>query len=90
MVCVVDNGAAATATGRNEEVLKELRCPNRKNHTGHAPENVHIHHQANPQFRKGNLNHHRERRLEELAHVGLEHAFVVVNQTYAGQRNTHS
>ena len=50
MVCVVDNGAAATATGRNEEVLKELRCPHRKNHTGHAPEDVHIHHQPHAQL----------------------------------------
>ena len=76
--------------GRDDEVLKELRRPHGQNHAGHAPEDVHIHHQANPQFRKRNLNHHRERRLEELAHVGLEHTFVIVNQTNAGQRNTHS
>ena len=71
MVCVVDNGAAATATGRNEEVLKELRCPHRKNHTGHAPENVHIHHQANPQFRKRNLNYQDTFRIACIKPDGL-------------------
>ena len=60
MVCVVDDGSATAASGRNDELLKELRRPHGQNHAGHAPEDVHIHHQSHAQLGERNLDNYRK------------------------------
>ena len=37
------------------------------------------------QLGEGDLDNHRKGRLKKLAHVGLEHALVIVDQAHAGQ-----
>lgn len=85
MVCVIDNGSATATSDRDGEVLKELRRPHGQNHTGHVSEDMHIHHQPHARLGEGDPDNHRKGRLRKLAHVGLEHALVIIDQAHTGQ-----